>query len=224
MENVDRKIKVIGLLICLLFFGQCVKAPGKIIPSFDTAQIKDGDLIFRMCDSYLSRIIRDCSQKDKKYSHTGVVYQEQDALYVIHSEANEMTGIGGVRKEKLDQFLSVATDWAVYRIKAGPTARRPASEYAMDYYLQGIPFDMEFDLTDTTAFYCSELVAKCINSALGTNAIQPGMTNKGKPFIAIDDVYMNPYMEFVCAYPKKTETVESSTHFKKRGLSEMPNE
>ena len=79
--------------------------------------LENGDLVCRLGKGYFSNIFKEYASKDKVYSHIGIIINEKNTLYVIHSEASELTGIGGIKIEKLDDFLNEIEKFSFYRIK-----------------------------------------------------------------------------------------------------------
>jgi Permuted papain-like amidase enzyme, YaeF/YiiX, C92 family len=199
MESASTLIKIVLYYICICFFVNCHKEnkPNKIV--YNTSQLQHGDIIYRLGNTYYSSYFRDFSKRDRKYSHTGIVvkYSENDSIYVIHAEADDHTGIGEVRKESIASFLKDAMDWGVYRWHCSGLIKQDFVTWASHYHQLKIPFDMAFDCSDSSAFYCTELVAHCINNAFKKEIIRANTIHNSKPFIALDDTYLIDSIEFI---------------------------
>lgn len=72
---------------------------------WDLKKIRNGDIIYRHGNGFFSDYFRKSSNREQLYSHGGIITIDNNNVYVIHSEASELTGIGGVRKESLNAFL-----------------------------------------------------------------------------------------------------------------------
>lgn len=136
--------------------------------------------------------------KEKTYSHIGIVYIAADTVYIIHAEANEITGIGHVRKEPIRQFINSSRRWGIYRIERDAHVRSNIASHALHYENRHTPFDMNFSLDNDDKVYCTQLVALAVNKADNQVLITPGYTLQGRQFYAIDDIYLHP--QFRCIY------------------------
>lgn len=186
-------------LLLLLSFTACrpdPEAAGSRAEVPDEAQLQSGDLIYRLGNGLYSTYFRSVSQTDQRFSHVGIVVRKaaDTPLYVVHAEADDYTGQGGVRMDRLSDFLKNVNDRAAYRLNAGEAVRFDIAERALNYQHRTIPFDLAFDANDTTAFYCTELVLHCVNAATGRLLIQACTQINGKPVIAIDDTYLHDAM------------------------------
>ncbi len=150
---------------------------------------RDGDLVFRYGNGFLSPYFRDASTVHKRFSHTGVIVFQNGLPWVVHSDAHSMTGIGKVHLVRLDEFLSGASDYAFYRLGASGNVGLRISQAASSYI--GRQFDTEFDTQDASKLYCSELVMRAVNEACGRPVIRPSVIH-GKSVVAIDDCYRDP--------------------------------
>jgi hypothetical protein len=110
-------------------------------------------------------------------------------VWVIHAEADELTGRGAVLLQPLDSFLLGVRRWSVFRTAGDSRQRTRIAALALDCHRSGTPFDTRFDLTDTTALYCTELVAKCVNLALSKTLVRPRAHFAGRPVYAVDDAF-----------------------------------
>lgn len=128
--------------------------------------INSGDLICRLGNGYFSDVFRQFSGGKKRFSHIGIAHFQDSLCYVIHAEASEFTGQGGVRMDMLDKFIEHSLDYQFFHITSD-SIRQRIDSLAYEYFKMGIQFDLCFDLTSDTTLYCTELVANCINKAMG---------------------------------------------------------
>lgn len=148
--------------------------------------LDEGDIILRYGNGFWSPFFRNVSRHEKRFSHAGVVVMDKGTFTVVHASADEMNGEGGVSYVSLEQFLSVSSDYAVYRVEAGKNIRLRIAENAKSYV--GRPFDPSFNLADSKRLYCTELVMHAVNDAVGYKAIFPTVAN-GVSLVAPDDCY-----------------------------------
>jgi hypothetical protein len=96
----------------------------------------------------------DLSIEDKRFSHMGIVRIHKGIITVIHSEGDTGHGRDYVHEEPIKDFLKIARAAGVYRMINADG--HIISQTALDYI--GRPFDWQFDLTDDTKIYCTELL------------------------------------------------------------------
>jgi hypothetical protein len=128
----------------------------------EIAKLRNGDIIMRKGEGFVSGIINDLFNTGYNLSHCGIVLTENDSVKIIHTVSSELSKIDGVQTESLNKFVreSVLNTIVVVRYKASEeTGNQIAS--ACKVYLtpeRHKAFDHRFDLADTTKFYCTELI------------------------------------------------------------------
>ena len=154
------------------------------------ANIKVGDIVFRKGAGPWTKYFINCSSREKRFSHVGIVVSNGTQCVIIHSEANERTGVGSVRLELWQGFYAGASECAVFRYIGSENAAKRFAARGMA--LVGVPFDSAFDMEDTNRLYCTEFVRIAINETLNTNLV--GWTSVcNKRVVAIDDIYRNDF-------------------------------
>ena len=116
--------------------------------------IMDGDIICILGNRPWSGILRDLSEKERLYSHAGIIRIRDDRVTVIHAEGNTGHGRNYVNEIPLKDFLDSAVNVGIYR--AREIKGSSISDLSLEYI--GIPFDWGFDMTDPSRLYCTELV------------------------------------------------------------------
>lgn len=116
--------------------------------------IKDGDIICRLGDRLWSDIFSDLSINDKRYSHMGIIHIDNGFVTVINAEGDTGHGRDFVSHVSLVDFLKVARTIGIYRINDIDGCQ--ISQTALEYL--GIPFDWQFDMSDDSKLYCTELL------------------------------------------------------------------
>jgi len=148
---------------------------------------REGDLIVRDGNGFWSSMFRNTSPREKRFSHVGIIIFEDGDPFVVHAIASEETCVGAVRKEPLESFTHGLRDWAVFRLNIDQDDARKIGIQARQ--LIGTPFDMDFDLEDSSAVYCTELAYLSINRGLERELIQPTLW-KGRRFVYVDSCYL----------------------------------
>lgn len=168
-------------------------------PDVDASVFQAGDLILRCGNGFYSGFFRDCSQREKLYSHAGVLVQaaEGDSIRVLHVEMADDPRQSDIHLQSVPAFLAGASAWAVYRLASDEKTRRAVAARALDFRRRGPRFDLDFDASDTTALYCTELVMHCVNDALRHPLIRANTMVQGKKVVAADDIYLHEGIKLI---------------------------
>jgi len=183
--------KIILIQVIFLFLINCnytskkgIEYP-KNIPS-----LEDSDIICRLGNGYFSNYFREYASKEKVYSHIGIIVIENKIPYVYHSEASELTGIGGVKKEKLIEFLDGIKTYSFYKLNLPEEDKKRIILEANKYLQKSVKFDLELR-NDDSELYCTEFVANCINNGSMKKLIQPSLNFRNNLIFSLDDIYKN---------------------------------
>ena len=155
------------------------------------AALREGDLVFRRGNGRWSGVFAGVSGEAGYFSHVGIAVRGVDAWQVVHSDADDDTGLGGVRTDSLGHFLADAHGVAVVRPRLEPAQSARAVELARDPEWQAIPFDARFRLDDGgEAMYCTEWVQALVLAATGEDiasyALHPErVIERAVPIVAI---------------------------------------
>ena len=128
----------------------------------DTVQLQTGDLVFRRGESRESRAVTTVD-RNSDYTHIGVVMNVGGRWMVLHAVPNERATKqeqDSVKMESVGTFFRSdrAMKGGVYRYPVTPEDTIRLLQKGLDIYGRHPLFDGQFDLEDTTAFYCTELV------------------------------------------------------------------
>lgn len=138
-------------------------------------KLQNGDLILRRGRSIESFAIF-LADKNRDFSHIGIVAIEDGVPYVIHAVPRESGEIPErVRKEKPETFLSPekASRFAVYRSVFPANELEKAAAKALEFYQNRVEFDNAYDLASDQKLYCTELVLKAFQHIpLDTNGFE----------------------------------------------------
>lgn len=122
----------------------------------ESAKIHNGDLIFRKAIGLGSQYIISVDT-ESDYSHVGIIHKVGDQITVIQSVPEQSLLSGGVREEPLEIFLKEIPLAAVYRLRKDPNGFADHAVQIAGTFI-GTPFDARLDMSDFSAFYCTELV------------------------------------------------------------------
>ena len=174
--------------IFLLFLVSCsddTKTPRVII----NQSVENGDIVLRREDGFVSTMFSTVASTGGVFSHIGIaVVDSVGEISVLHCEMEETKEPSSVRIESIDNFLALADTFAVYRLEYPLEVRDEVVNKAMVRNARGARFDFDFDNTTDSLLYCTELVAKSINDALGEDLVKPTKMVLEKPCFSLDDL------------------------------------
>lgn len=161
--------------------------------------IEDGDLVFRNGNDEVSKAARSMNRKDTSFSHCGIIYKENDSLFVYHAIGGIYNPSQKLKRELLDSFCNPAENDAlgVYRYNLNTVFKENLNNTVKNYYKAGLKFDLFFNFKSDDVMYCSEFVFKSLNKS--TN----GMLTKYLrldtiPFgVTTDDLFLNENCQLI---------------------------
>ena len=167
-----------------------------------------GDIAFRRGEGFASNMVV-YHDIDGQYSHVGIVAMSDSGLVIVHAVPGahpNQSGSDIVRAEKVNEF------YASWQSKRGAIMRMPLdsmqqellNQWALEKAQQRVKFDHEYDLSDTTLLYCTELL-QLLYGKIGIDLSQgrrtditfPGLTNK---YIMPSDIYKNENLTTIFQY------------------------
>lgn len=181
------------------------------------AMIRNGDLVTRSSDSWDSEQIKEFQQKDKTYTHAGIVKLTGKGAVICHIMAKDSVyKTDYTIYENIDSFLNprIYTGFGLFRFNLDSSQTTQVVNYMDECYNKKVKFDYLFNNQDDTAMYCTEMISKGISKATGgkiTFTVTPitqrrhinqikryyrkyRVTDKdliGRPIYAIDDITTN---------------------------------
>lgn len=183
-----RFVKAIGCLI-VMHLPTIMWAADVFLHQSYKANI--GDIVFRRGQGPWTQYFINCSSREKRFSHVGVVVSNSTEVIVAHAEANDWSGVGQVYLQSLDGFWSGSLEQAVFRYNGTISERERIARESEK--MLGVPFDRQFDMSDTNRLYCTEFVRLAVNRAIRQNLIGYTLVC-GRPVVAIDDIYRKKFI------------------------------
>ncbi len=149
-------------LSCNISKNSYSKIKNEIAKVADKNDIKNGDLIFQTSLSSQSKAIQLATKS--KYSHCGIIFNENDKLYVFEA-------IQQVKKTPLVKWIARGENnhYVIKRLKNSDkilTENVLAEMKKEGKYFSGKNYDLAFEWTDDR-IYCSELIWKIYKHATG---------------------------------------------------------
>ena len=155
-------------LLLMLLALSCTQAPDapksvsahSLLP--DTVELRAGDVVFRRGDGFTSQVVL-FADRDGNYSHAGIVVDSCGVKLIVHAVPGEPDFEGDpdrVKADRPERFFSTefTSIGEVCRPADSAVAAR-AAQAAWRAYQRHTLFDHDYDDSDTTRLYCTELVA-----------------------------------------------------------------
>lgn len=151
--------------------------------------LEEGDLLFRRGTGFVGHIVT-MADKEGHYSHVGIVAYKDSTPFVVHAVPHEHDFEGDfdrVKCEDARSFIGRYTECVagIYRPQVSDSLKSIAANHALRLSERQVPFDHDYNLDDTTALYCTELieyvyslVGVSISEGRRTDINLPGMTGQ----------------------------------------------
>jgi hypothetical protein len=213
-DNGDKE----GGKIAAILPDSLLKERWKVI-SVATDSIREGDLVLRCGNDFVSESLSDFSQKEKLYSHSGFALMDNGTMYIYSNMAGDINPDEIMRRDDVDSFITPVHNVAVgiYRYDITGTELEKLKHIVHAHYMNKLRFDMNFDLSTDDKMYCAEMIAKSMEQAtekriiFSKSLITPGLREKylkklldkkvipsakaaeQREYLALDNLYMNPH-------------------------------
>lgn len=140
---------------------------GSILP--DDVELKAGDVVFRRGSGFTSQAVL-IAEKGGSYSHTGIVVDSAGVPMIVHAVPGEPEFEDDEDRVKMEHPQAFfhpmrAQQGAIYR-HVDSIAARQAAVRALQIYQRHPLFDHDYDDTDTTKLYCTELVVHAYSQTM----------------------------------------------------------
>ena len=155
--------------------------------------IRNGDLVTRTGNDFTSESLRSLNQKNKTYSHCGIVSIEQDSVFVYHAVGGEFNPDQKLMRESFEEFSEPYNNRGIglFRFSISEKEIISMTDTAKMFYKNGLMFDLDFDLTSNDRMYCAEFVSKTYQKA--SLSLVFSTSHIGKfDFVGVDDIFLHP--------------------------------
>ncbi len=167
--------------------------------------LQAGDIVLRTGADATSHALRSMNQKNKLYSHCGIVAIEDGQLWVYHSIGGEDNPDARIQRETPERFYSPLSNagGGACRYDLTPAQKAGVVARVQQWYREGRTFDMEFDLQTDEQLYCAEFVYKAfLQSGFSETHFSKSHAG-GFEYIAVDDLYSHPAAKIICSFQYK---------------------
>jgi hypothetical protein len=181
--------------------------------------IREGDLVLRCGNDFISESLSDFSQKEKLYSHSGFAMMDNGTMYIYSNMAGDINPDEIMRRDIVDSFTTPVHNIAlgIYRYDLTNSELEKLKNIVHTHYMNRLQFDMNFDLSTDDKMYCAEMIAKSVEQATGKriifskSLITPDLKDKylkklldkkvipsakvaeQREYLALDNLYMNSH-------------------------------
>lgn len=202
-------LHILPVLLALCLWVSCKDTKAKSQRIMPVEILADGDLVFRRGTGLLSHVVTSAS-KDGVYSHIGILKKIGDEWFVIHAVPDEPDFEGDSDRVKIDSLSRFfmpdrAVRGMIARITEDTLVASKAACTACEMARQGILFDHDYNLADTSRMYCSELVefayrkaGICLSEGRRTQIHVPAM---GGTYLMPDDIACNKRLKIIYSFP-----------------------
>jgi hypothetical protein len=179
-----RRIKIAFFTFLGLFIGSLIyvstqyftfKEANTIDISVVNKNIEHGDLVFRKGPSLESFTVY-LIDKEKEFSHVGIVYILDDEIQIIHAVPTKNHEKEWIKMERLSTFLCPknASTYAIIRPIIEAEQKQKVAQEAYQFYQDKVYFDNDYDMRSNDKLYCTELIIKAFNNSdidIGNNPL-----------------------------------------------------
>lgn len=200
----------------IVIFLFCICRPIKTTPHstvvIDTTDLRNGDLLLRNGNGGESRLVTSISNGD--YSHIAFAYKDTDGWKAVHAVPGETENISDtdyLKTEPIETFYKYerANRGAIARVDCPDSIAEKALAFALDKVNRKFAFDHEYRLSDTTEYYCTELIFQAYMT-VGINLADERRHELPMPgteclFIFPSDILNSPHISTFKVLQTKTE-------------------
>lgn len=159
-----------------------------------------GDLVMRTGNDVTSYMLCQFNQKNKTYSHCGLVMIENGYPFVYHSIGGEDNPDERMRRDSASFFVAPVNNlgFGIARFDLNPVQFDSLHAIVQRFYQRRPLFDMNFDLETDDKLYCAEFIYKAMAQASGDSVYFRPTSVAGYTFMGIDDLFTSPHAKTIC--------------------------
>lgn len=168
----------------------------------DSCHLRAGDLVFRRGTGLTSHAVL-VADHGGRFSHIGIVTDSAGYIMVVHAVPGEPDYEGDPDRVKMEPaakfFSTINASLGEVCRPTDSVAARTAADAAMAIYHRRVLFDHQYDDSDTTRMYCTQLVMECYRKA-GIELTGPPSHTFNLPGMGCtcwlpSDIYHSPYVQ-----------------------------
>jgi len=179
----------------------CDLQPGAGALALADISPRAGDIILRQGTGFWGVVFARVNPRDRRFSHVGIVVEEEGRWRVVHAQADDLARAGMVREDDLEVFLAGVRRAALLRLDDEAAAGRVAHE-ALAMHEAKLAFDFDFDLEGVDAVYCSELAWRALTAGLERDPLPVKPYLNGREAILVESFLLDiPELHLVYALP-----------------------
>jgi Permuted papain-like amidase enzyme, YaeF/YiiX, C92 family len=155
--------------------------------------IQNGDVIFRNGNDEVSRAARSMNRKDTSFSHCGLLFIENDSVFVYHALGGAYNPGQRLRRDPIDSFCTPYENnaFGIYRYNLKKEQNEILRSVVQDHFLAGLKFDLFFNYQSDDVMYCSEFVFKSLDKSVNW-AYSKYVRMDTIPYgVTTDDIFLN---------------------------------
>lgn len=181
------------------------KTENKVLLANAIPLLQTGDIVLRTGADATSHALRSMNQKNRKFSHCGIVVMEDGKPWIYHSIGGEDNPDAHLLRETPEVFFSPIANsgGGVCRYALSEEVKSRVVQIAQQWFREGRTFDMAFDLATDTQLYCAEFVYKAfLKGGINPTYFSTSHTG-GFEYVAVDDLYSHPAAKIICSFEYK---------------------
>ncbi|MDO9512480.1 MAG: YiiX/YebB-like N1pC/P60 family cysteine hydrolase [Bacteroidales bacterium] len=180
------------MIVLILFATSCnyKKTEPNNFHLLNPEALQTGDVILRRGNGIVSSYIANNYGGDMMWSHCGIILMDSLVPMVIHSISEHFSESGGIHTESLEKYLKKAIPGSITVLRLKHLT--PDKDLRLIAFLnrkqqERPPFDMQFDINDTTALFCTELVQNAFKYTCNQDSNQKKFEIKSRSFAIFYD-------------------------------------
>ncbi len=128
--------------------------------SLPLAEIRSGDLLFSEGHSFKSDLVRIAARNyHSDYSHVGIIRRHRSGIHVVHMSIDS----GVILEEHLNNFIQNNRSLRIGFARWQNSIDTLQLNHVLDSLLSiRKAFDYQFDMTDNSKYYCTELIVQAL--------------------------------------------------------------
>lgn len=176
-----------------VFLWGCMDSPIKecqvsCLDKDGLSEIQGGDIVLRKGEGFISQMITLMLADSVELSHSGIIVCRNDSFLVVHSLPKELSDYDGIQACSLVEFMAECVPGSAVVVRPRNISGKMMETKALYYLSHPKPFDWDFDMNDSTAFFCSELPLHILKHQFGVD-LCPTSGGYPKFSLFLDTIY-----------------------------------